>query len=269
MKKIVLMTCVSLFSVIGCAHANTAADEAPAATKKSPFYNMYPADLAPAAESYFGEWNKVLFKTGPIDGKSARLAAISASAAMKCEYCITAQVALGKAVGASDDEIKGATQIAAEVSRFSVLLYGNEFGQDNLKTILDKMTQKPAEQPKPAADAAPKKSPFYGMYPTDLAPAAESYFGEWNKVLFKKGPMSEKTARLAAISASAAMKCEYCITAQVVLAKAAGATDDEIKGAIQIAAEVARFSILLYGNEFGQDKLKAILDKMTAKPAGA
>ena len=82
MKKIVLMTCVSLFSVIGCAHANTAADEAPAATKKSPFYNMYPADLAPAAESYFGEWNKVLFKTGPIDGKSARLAAISASAAM-------------------------------------------------------------------------------------------------------------------------------------------------------------------------------------------
>ena len=34
------------------------------------------------------------------------------------------------------------------------------------------------------------------------------------------------------------MKCEYCITAQVVLAKAAGASDDEIKGAIQIAAEV-------------------------------
>ena len=51
------------------------------------------------------------------------------------------------------------------------------------------------------------------------------------------------------------------------VAKAAGATDDEIKGAIQIAAEVARFSILLYGNEFGQDKLKAIVEKMTQKPA--
>ena len=75
---------------------------------------------------------------------------------------------------------------------------------------------------------------------------------EWNKVLFKKGPIDEKSARLAAISASAAMKCEYCITAQVVLAKAAGASDDEIKGAIQIAAEVARFSVLLYGNEFSK-----------------
>ena len=44
-----------------------------------------------------------------------------------------------------------------------------------------------------------------------------------------------------------------------------GATDDEIKAAIQIAAEVSRFSILLYGNEFGQDNLKKILKKMTSK----
>ena len=112
-----------------------------------------------------------------------------------------------------------------------------------------------------------KKSPFYKMYPKQLAPAAEAYFGEWNKALFKKGPISSKAARLTAISASSAMKCEYCIAAQVVLAKAAGATDDEIKAAIQIAAEVARFSILLYGNEFGMDNLKAVLKKMTAKPA--
>ena len=55
------------------------------------------------------------------------------------------------------------------------------------------------------------------------------------------------------------MKCEYCITAQVHMAKAAGASEDEIKAAIFIAAEVARFSSLLYGNEFGMDNLKSIL----------
>ena len=80
------------------------------------------------------------------------------------------------------------------------------------------MTQKPAADAKPAAEAAasdaPKKSPFHKMYPAQLAPAAESYFGEWNKVLFKTGPIESKTARLAAVAASAAMKCEYCITAQ-------------------------------------------------------
>ena len=36
----------------------------------------------------------------------------------------------------SDDEIKAAIQIAAEISRFSTLLYGNDFGMDNLKKVL-------------------------------------------------------------------------------------------------------------------------------------
>lgn len=110
------------------------------------------------------------------------------------------------------------------------------------------------------------KSPFNKMYPKQLSPAAAKYFGEFNKALFKTGPIAEKEARLAAISASVAMKCEYCITAQVHLAKKAGASDDEIKSAIQIAAEIARFSLLLYGNEFGQDNLKKVL-KIAPKPA--
>ena len=102
-------------------------------------------------------------------------------------------------------------------------------------------------------------SPFNKMYPKDVGPAAAEYFGQWNK-LFTSGPIASKEARLVAVSASAAIRCEYCITAQVHLAKKAGATEDEIKTAIQIAAEVARFSILLYGNEFGQDELKKILN---------
>ena len=110
-----------------------------------------------------------------------------------------------------------------------------------------------------------KKSPFNKMYPKVTAAASAKFFGEFNK-LFAGKPIAAKEARLAAIAASAALRCEYCIPAQVMLAKKAGASDDEIKAAIQIAAEVARFSILLYGNEFGQDKLKNILKK-GAKPA--
>ena len=107
-------------------------------------------------------------------------------------------------------------------------------------------------------DVLKKKSPFNKMYPKATAADAAAYFGAWNKI-FTEGPIPMKEARLAAISASAAMKCEYCITAQVHLAKAAGATDDEIKAAIFIAAEVARFSTLLYGNEFGMDNLRDAL----------
>ena len=103
-----------------------------------------------------------------------------------------------------------------------------------------------------------EKSPFNQMYPKFMAKDAAAYFTQWNK-LFTEGPISTKEARLSAIAASAAMRCEYCITAQVHMAKAAGVSEEEIKAAIQVAAEVARFSTLLYGNEFGQQNLKNIL----------
>ena len=39
-------------------------------------------------------------------------------------------------------------------------------------------------------------------------------------------------------------------------------TDDEIKAAVQIAAEVARFSTLLYGNEFTDEEFNKALEKI-------
>ena len=146
MKKFVLLACLLLIPTFAFGQDGKQLSDKEYAEllKKSPFNKMYPKVTAEAAAKYFGEWNK-LFAGSPIPTKEARLAAIAASAAIKCEYCITAQVVLAKKAGASDDEIKAAVQIAAEVARFSILLYGNEFGQDNLKKILEKMT-KPAKK---------------------------------------------------------------------------------------------------------------------------
>ena len=96
------------------------------------------------------------------------------------------------------------------------------------------------------------------MYPKFMSKGAAAYFTKWNK-LFTERPISTKEARLQEIAASSAMPCEYSIIAQVHMAKAAGISEEEIKAAIQVSAEVSRFSILLYGNEFGQQKLKNIL----------
>jgi len=104
-----------------------------------------------------------------------------------------------------------------------------------------------------------KESPFNSMYPKFMAEDAAEYFKEFNMLFSDKSPIATKEARLAAISASAAIRCEYCISAQVHLAKQAGASEEEIKTAIQIAAEIQRFSILLYGNEFGLERLNKIL----------
>ena len=44
-------------------------------------------------------------------------------------------------------------------------------------------------------------------------------------------------------------------------AKKDGANDEEIKAAIQIAAEIQRFSTLLYGNEFDVDTFNKIIGR--------
>ena len=94
--------------------------------------------MAADAAAYFNVFNQLFSEDSPIAPKEARLAAIAVSAAIRCEYCITAQVHLAKQVGASDDEIKAAVQIAAEIQRFSTLLYGNEFGMERLNKIIGK-----------------------------------------------------------------------------------------------------------------------------------
>ena len=106
-----------------------------------------------------------------------------------------------------------------------------------------------------------KESPFNEMYPEFMAKEAAEYFKVFNKLFSDESPIEVKEARLIAVSVSAAIRCEYCVSAQVHLAKKSGATDDEIKAAIQIAAEIQRFSTLLYGNEFGIDKLNKIIGK--------
>ena len=106
-----------------------------------------------------------------------------------------------------------------------------------------------------------KESPFNEMYPAFMADEAAEYFKVFNKLFSDESPIEAKEARLIAVSVSAAIRCEYCVSAQVHLAKKSGATDDEIKAAVQIAAEVQRFSTLLYGNEFGIDKLNKIIGK--------
>lgn len=106
-----------------------------------------------------------------------------------------------------------------------------------------------------------EESPFNSMYPQFMAEDAAEYFKEFNKLFSEDSPIAPKEARLVAVSVSAAVKCEYCIEANVHMAKKLGATDDEIKAAVQIAAEIQRFSTLLYGNDFGMDKLKKAIGK--------
>jgi len=106
-----------------------------------------------------------------------------------------------------------------------------------------------------------KESPWNVMYPEFMSQEAAEYFDEFNMLWSEESPINVKEGRLVAIAVSAAIRCEYCIAAQIEFAKKAGANDEEIKAAIQIAAEIQRFSTLLYGNEFDEDTFNKLIGR--------
>ncbi|MBC21701.1 MAG: hypothetical protein CMG54_02260 [Candidatus Marinimicrobia bacterium] len=81
------------------------------------------------------------------------------------------------------------------------------------------------------------------------------------KALYKESDIPEKYAELIALAVSAALKCQYCIPAHKQFALDAGATEEEIKIAVNIAAHVASGSTLFYGNEFDLELFKEGLEK--------
>ena len=106
-----------------------------------------------------------------------------------------------------------------------------------------------------------KEAPWNIMYPEFMAEEAAEYFDEFNMLWSEESPIAVKEGRLVAIAVSAAIRCEYCIAAQIEFAKKAGANDEEIKAAIQIAAEIQRFSTLLYGNEFDAETFNKLIGR--------
>ena len=105
-----------------------------------------------------------------------------------------------------------------------------------------------------------EKSPFNSVYPRNFTKAADAYF-EASMQVYTKGSIKEKEAHLAALATSAATKCQYCIPYHIAQAKRLGATEDEIKSAIMIAADVMRMSNMFYGNELDLEQFNAMLKK--------
>ena len=101
-------------------------------------------------------------------------------------------------------------------------------------------------------------SPFNSVYPESILKSADAYF-KAQMGLYKEGAIPEKEAHLVALGTSAATKCQYCIPYHIAQAKRLGATEDELKAAVQIAADVMRMSTMFYGNEFDLDEFKAML----------
>jgi len=135
MKKLIFtLLFTAICSTAFSQDATLTAEEKKELLEASPFNSIYPESILKSADTYF-KAQMGLYKEGVIPEKEAHLVALGTSAAIKCQYCIPYHVSELKRLGASEDEIKTAVLIAADIMKMSTLFYGNEFDLEAFKKM--------------------------------------------------------------------------------------------------------------------------------------
>ena len=128
---------VILFAMLACFGVNALADDHMRDLKTAnPFIELHPKAVQPAADAYYKAVEEKVFN-GAFPLKYAQLVALSASVAMKCEYCVPAHTSFAIAAGATEEEIKTAVAIAADVALNSSMLYGTQFDMDEFLKMFE------------------------------------------------------------------------------------------------------------------------------------
>ena len=83
--------------------------------------------------------------------------------------------------------------------------------------------------------------------------ALKPLWDEYRAVFNPNGALDAKTKQLIGLGVAAQIPCTYCVYATTKAAKAAGATDAQIKEAIAVAALVRFNSTMLNGSDGGRD----------------
>jgi AhpD family alkylhydroperoxidase len=84
-----------------------------------------------------------------------------------------------------------------------------------------------------------------------------------------KTRLNGKTKELSGLAVAAQIPCQYCIYFQTAAAKANGATDEEIKEAVAMAAVVRHWSTVLNGMQVDLSTFKHDTDSVMSHAAEA
>ena len=72
--------------------------------------------------------------------------------------------------------------------------------------------------------------------------------------------LSSKTRELIGLAVAAQIPCQYCVYYHIKAAKAAGASQEEIREAVHQASLTRHWSTILYGNQYDLDVYKSEVD---------
>lgn len=107
---------------------------------------------------------------------------------------------------------------------------------------------------------------YFGQVPDWMGvvaePASDHSWGILRDLTLSETELSEREKAFIGVGAAAVLKCPYCTYFHKEEARLAGATDEEIKEAVNLAGVTSYFSTMLHGNEVDHDDFVAETDEI-------
>ncbi len=100
---------------------------------------------------------------------------------------------------------------------------------------------------------------MFEAYPKDALP------GAWENFKFLQSPESvipPKYRELLQLAVASQIPCVYCVYYHITVAKAFGATEEEIKEAVAHGGQTRQWSMILQGNQIDFEEFKIEFDAM-------
>ena len=128
-----------------------------------------------------------------------------------------------------------------------------------------------AEESTPSEAAIAEMKKILGGVPAELKVYPESAKAAgWE--MMKAADLNENTAlpkkvrELIALAVAAQIPCQYCVYYHVKAAKAAGASEEEIREAVHQASLTRHWSTILYGNQYNLGAYQSEVDAAFKSP---
>ena len=101
---------------------------------------------------------------------------------------------------------------------------------------------------------------FLSMFDAIPAHALPGAWDNFKQLQSPENVIPPKYRELMQLAVAAQIPCEYCVYYHITVAKAFGATDEEIKEAVAHGAQTRQWSMVLQGNQIELEDFKAEVD---------
>jgi AhpD family alkylhydroperoxidase len=212
-----------------------------------------------------------------LPAKTKELIGLAVASQIPCRYCVAAHTDFAKGNGATMDDLGIAVAQAGLTRHWSAFINGAPIDDAAFRTDLNKMisalkqagpNERTAKgEPITDAESAYKDIQarigfvpnFFKSFPRQGIAGA---WMQYRDIQLSPHDMPARYINLIGLAVGSQIPCRYCIDENTELARARGATDEEINEAVAMAAHTRNFSTLLNGLQIDEAQFKADLRRL-------